>query len=734
MRQESDWARRGAPPRLGIIALAGVLALAAIAAATPAAAAQQPVMLRGRVIDAATHTPLAAAELGVGRAGAPAHAGVVTGSDGRWAVHLPDAGSYVIRVRHLGYAPRTLSADAGRDTTPVTIELTPVPVSLDAIVVTASRRPQELKDVPVATEVVSRADIVRTGASDLASVLDQQIGITPTSGHPSGAGVMLQGLDEERVLVLLDGHPIVGRPTGTFDLSRIPTSIIDRVEIVKGSQSTLYGSDAMGGVINIITRPAIPGAQRFDLEAIGGSQGRRDLSGQVAGGIGPSVGYVASLGHRDVLLAPGMSEGGSYSRRWDGLGTVHWAADSAWSLETSAMYIDEQQRWNEGQLYYFADNRQVDARAGAVWQRGMQRFTPTLHISRFDHTPLAGTTPTMPSADSGELESQQQIDADLLYSNVVAGQVVEGGLDLKHESIRSTEVLTGERGLNTAEPFAQATVVLGRFQVVPGMRLSWNQQWGTHWTPRLAAMFRPVPRLALRASVGYGFRAPDFKELYLTWVNNVPGSPYAVHGNPDLQPETSRNLTASVEWAGERVYARLQAFDTHVDNYIESPIIGDSSGFTVYGYANVDRAHTRGADLDAGLTVGALRLDGGLSLLRATWVTTGADLLGRPARSGRLAASYTLPFGLKASVTGLFTGRTAVQQSDDGTMVYQSAFTRLDAQFAQPLPQGFDLIVGGDNLFDAHPVNWPGAAVRQMYVGVRWHAENGTAAADVPEQ
>src|SRR5690606_1893325 len=101
---------------------------------------------------------------------------------------------------------------------------------------------------------VSRETIEATGAADLAAVLTEQTGIQFQAGMPSGAGIMLQGLSSERVLVLVDGRPLTGRIAGNFDLARIPSDIVERIEVVKGPQSALYGSEAMGGVVNIITR------------------------------------------------------------------------------------------------------------------------------------------------------------------------------------------------------------------------------------------------------------------------------------------------------------------------------------------------------------------------------------------------------------------------------------------------------------------------------------------------
>lgn len=705
-----------------------VLLLAGLAGASPASA-QAATTVSGRVIDGATRAPLVDAEIRL--AGDSGTRTVRSASDGAWRLIVPAAARYVVRVRHAGYAPRsvTLAGAAPGDTTPTVIALTPVPVSLDAIVVTASRRPERLASSPVPIELISRGDIERTGASDLASVLGQQIGIIPMAAHPSGAGVMLQGLDGERVLVLLNGRPLSGRNSDSFDLSRIPTSVIERVEVIKGPQSTLYGSDAMGGVINIITRTPSPGVQRANITMLGGTQGRRDISAEVDGQLGRSFGVLANVGRRTVNTAPGIeSPRGAYSRRWDGLATVRWAADSSLSLDANAMVVDEEQRWNEG-LYYFSNNRQLDGRLGAVWTTGNSRIVPTVHLSEYRHTRLRSTLPQAPPSDSGP-EIQRLIDGSLLYSGLFAGQVIDGGIEYKRAEVHSNLVLDQNRVTHSLEPFAQTTLAMGPLRVVPGVRLSWNQQWGTHWTPRLATLVRPVPALAIRASIGYGFRTPDFKEMYTTWVNPVPGASYAVHGNPDLQPETSRNITASIEWAGERIYGRVQAFDNHFENFIESHLVGDSvppgsaggqDRFSIYSYDNIDRGRTRGVDVDAGLTIGGVRLDAGYGYLDAVWLTTGEPLLGRPAHSARLGIASRLPFGIRASATGLYTGRAPVGRDSDGATRYQTAYTRLDARLTRELPLGLELMLGADNIFNAHPANWPGMAERHVYTGLRWH-------------
>lgn len=674
-----------------------------------------------RVVDANSTAPVEGAVLRVDATGNA----VRTGPRGVARLDRNAAG-HALMVRAVGYAPRELSIGSATNDTLV-VALNAVPLSLDQVVITAARRPQRLADAVVTTEVVNRADIERTGSSDLASVLTEQTGIQFHGGMPSGSGVMLQGIGAERVLILMDGQPMVGRLSGNFDISRIPTNIVERVEVVKGPQSTLYGSEAMGGVVNIVTRTAPMGGWNASASLLGGSEGRMDGTIGVAGSRG-SLSAVVDLGLRSVRRTPGVSSTtGSLAERMDVSIKSRWEPDSSRSAELTVLRLDERQRWSSGPRFDFADNVQTGVRASATRSFGQQRITPAFHLSRFDH--LARTSRTgVPIAGTGNTQMQQLMEAELLYTGRLGGIAVDAGVEGKRESVSSSDGRiasedsgsVGGRVLYAVEPFAQVELGGDRWSVVPGARLTWNEQWGSAFTPRLAVRWRVLEPLTLRFSAGRGFRAPDFKELYMQFINDAAG--YGVYGNRDLRPEHSDNLTAGAEWSVGRFYVRGQLFWNQLRDFIETRPLPNNGPLILYTYDNVEDGLTRGTDLEVGAVFGGVRAEASYGWLDARNRATDLRLLGRPEHSARASLSSAVPVLGNATLTGIYTGMTPMERdAETGELSSErDAFFRLDARVSHPLPYGMELSVGVDNVFDSRPTNWQGVVSRQIYSAISW--------------
>lgn len=654
-----------------------------------------------------------------------------TDARGAWQAPRSIDGTYVLSVRAIGFRPfrsRAALTLGSASTAAIETVLEPAALALDQTVITAARRAQRLGDAVTTVEVVSRADLERTGASDLASVLTEQTGIELQGGHPAGTGVMLQGFGSERVLILLDGQPVAGRISGVFDISRIPVAMVERVEVVKGAQSTLYGSEAMGGVVNIITRTPLTGTLGATATATAGTQDRRDGSARLTAGRGALSGAF-DLSRRRMGATPGLdadASAGALAARVDGAAKLRWNPDSSRQVEMSLLALDERQRWRSGTYYNFGDNVQVSGRVSASFARGAHRLSPGAWSSHYDHRSRASTQSLPIAGDTGQRQLQRVHQFELLYAGRFGPRLaVDAGTQVRIDEIETARVPGGLRSFTSVEPFAQLELApTARLTLLPGVRLSQSTQWGSYLTPRVALRAALSDRLTLRASLGNGFRAPDFKELYLFFQNG--NANYAVQGNPDLRPESSRNAMLGAEWAAGGGYVRGQLFHNRFRDFIETRAITAPGAPPVYQYANVDDGTTRGLELESGVNFdgrGRLRLEGSVSLLATRDEATGRSLLGRPTESARLLVGGTLPFALRLSVGAVHTGRTAMQRDATTGEVssWREAFTRVDVRLARTLPiDGVEFVLGADNLFDRRPADWAGFTGRHLYTSLSW--------------
>ena len=387
------------------------------------------------------------------------------------------------------------------------------------------------------------------------------------------------------------------------------------------------------------------------------------------------------------------------------------------AVQASGLMVGESQRYRTGQLFHFSDNTQLAAQLSVAVQDSLRRFTPTLSFSRFDHLSRAATG-TQPASDSGQRDVQDVLQLELTGSAPVLGALADVGVVARHDAIRADRVSGTTRSLDGLEGYAQGTWSVAGVSLVPGVRVSTSQQWGTAVTPRLAALVRPVPELALRASVGTAYRAPDFKELYLDFVNSAAG--YAVTGNPALRPERSTSVSLGVEWVGNAFFARASGFDNRFRDFIDFSA-PDATG--TYSYRNVGRGVTRGMESDVGWAAGRTRVEATYALLDAFDDATGAPLLGRARHSGRVAASTGMGVA-QFGATVQFTGRAAESRDSSGAITaWRSPLTRLDLRARIGMGPGFSLRAGLDNVLDQSVgPSWPGFTGRRAFVGASWEA------------
>lgn len=688
-----------------------VRTVALLSVAASAAGAQDLVKLSIQATTGAEQRPVSGAMVVLDSGPEPAGR---TDPRGEWSGGV-SSGEHRLRLLSIGFRPRDTVLVIGRNDVTVRIDLAEAIVPLGRIIVTAARREQRLADAVVETEVISARDLER-GPSDLASVLTERVGVQLDGGVPAGAGVQLRGFGSRRVLVLLDGQPLVGRVNGNLDLSRLPVSGIERIEIVKGPQSTLYGTDAIGGVINVITKQAAANGRTAALSTTAGSHGRTEITGDAAWRNG-ALSTAVNAGYNGIELVPGVSSDvATYSRRAHGGLRGGIQVDSALRVEWGGLTVVERQRYRTGQLFHFGDNVQASGRLGAERGGALNRVKATMSASTFDHLSRAATRDT-PASDSGSRDRQRLLQGELLWNAVRGPRIWDAGVAVRREWIDADRLSEQAVAIVGVEPFTQATFSIGDVIVTPGARLSWSDRWGSFLAPRVSTLWRPLDGLSIRGSFGRGYRAPDFKELYLSFVNEAAG--YAVYGNPDLRPERSTSVSLGSEFAGSRAFVRAAAFSASYRDFIETRA-PDPNG--VYTYGNINRGWTRGVELEAGFLAGDWRFDAAGERLWTRDDSTGASLLGRTPVTIRTSATGPLYASFRGAVRFAWLARTPINRDERTAAIeYRNAFPQLDVRLSRALFDRFELGGEVNNLLDRELGDaWPGFTGRRFAIRMRW--------------
>ncbi|MEO8181817.1 MAG: TonB-dependent receptor [Deltaproteobacteria bacterium] len=605
---------------------------------------------------------------------------------------------------------------------------------LDAVVVTGSRTERKLGEAPVATEVISREQIEESGARDLAELLEDRPGVVIQRSF-AGAGPELEGLPADYTLILVDGVRVGGRISGVLDLSRFSSERIERIEVVRGAGSALYGSDAIAGVVNIITRRA---NRPLELggSASAGPSGRLDVSGSAGIQRGPGSLRVAGGRHAsdgfDLDPANIATTQGAF-QQYDVVQNSELKLSSGFRLGSTAEYL---RRARQG----------IDqSAAGAVFERdnltqtasvglrpelelgsGLQLHLRTSYALFRDELELdqRGSDALDDRQDTREHLGQLGAQLDALLGN----HLLSAGAEGSYESLTTERLAngTGDRtrlGLYVQDEWTLMEAPL--LVVLPGARLDLDSQFGTAPTPRVALRFDPLREVTLRASYGWGFKAPDFRELYLRFEN--PSAGYLVEGNTDLEPERSRNVGASVELRPHRsVSFSLQGFYNLLDDRIDTALVpATDAGPQRFRYRNVDSALTRG--LVAALSVSplaGLKLELSYDLTDAR--SRGASeqrLSGVAAQRATASVRYRAPnVGFETSWRGTFVGtRPFYQDTDgDGTDEQRNAYgyASIDVRVAQRIGYGFRSFFLGENLLNAGDAEFLALAPRTFSGGV----------------
>ncbi|MGH1357419.1 MAG: TonB-dependent receptor plug domain-containing protein [Burkholderiaceae bacterium] len=574
------------------------------------------------------------------------------------------AGLMLMPIDAMAQHRETLLAQSGPETV------------LRSLVVTGTRTEQDIDEASVRTEVVSRVEIERTGARTVGEAIENLTGMSLSEIHgKSGYQVSIQGLTSDQVLVLIDGLNVTPSTGSTVDLSQLLLGDIERIEVLKGASSMQYGSAAMGGVINIITRPIRKGLGAR-IEAGVGSRGSQNVSGRridvakqhllgsIEGGANSWRWRLAADGLHDdgfALDPQAWARQGDQIRRDRLLGRIGWygAGESQAYLQASHYQENDVQRFDAFYPPVLVEQRKTEAierrrlSAGWHWDIGGGKAIGLKALDeRYDsESNTFSQSVRVIDRDASVRMNQLSAQVDL---PMFANQIWQAGVDIRREQLSQTnngiaELGTGIAQRRSDEVYWQDDVFLSdTLNLNFGARWQRDDDFGSYVAPKLSlrheAGIHGQWRMINRLSIGKGYRVPNLKERFFLFDHSAFG--YVVQGNPNLQPERSNSFqlgTTLIRGHGLRV--EIGGFYNRVSDLIQIDTnpLGTLNGVQAFQYRNIARARTSGFETDWQWQVfKSLSLGFGYTLTRSRDLDTGSELTRRPTHMSRLSANWQI--------------------------------------------------------------------------------------------
>jgi outer membrane receptor for ferrienterochelin and colicins len=527
--------------------------------------------------------------------------GTYTDQNGKFTLKCNLSGEQTIRVSYSGYKTneQQVSIVPGQNTI-VDFTLEEAVVDLGAIVVTATRSGRALKDVPIHTQVVYGSDLEKTDANSLSDALISNFPGLDSKNLSAGSGgssLRMNGFGSQYILILVDGERLnPGDTKENVDFSRINTESIERIEIVRGASSALYGSDAIGGVINIITKK--------NFKTCEGSLGTR----------------ISDYGEQRHFVDLGLKSEGFTSHT-----SFIYNKLDGWDInpEEAGKTVEATKNYTIGQKlgYKFSDRLSVIGDF-SYFRRIDNNTTPLLPDRRYEdynyritgnwklseHHQLEGVWYTdqymsfdldLPTVGLDQKHYDKTFTSARIQDNIKfsAKNSLVAGVEYNSDKLFSANGLANIQKAKALIFFAENIWdIAPKFTAVAGGRVTLHSEYDPNATWQLAMNYRPG-RFNLRGSYGRGFRAPTLKELFMDF--SVPGAPIRIIGNKDLKPESSKYFSLSTEYSHANFSVSVIGQYNNLTNLItevSSPLNTNRPPF-LYQYQNIAKAEMLNLEL-----------------------------------------------------------------------------------------------------------------------------------------
>ncbi len=578
---------------------------------------------------------------------------------------------------------------------------------LKEVVVSATLTEQDSRTAPASVTVISREELETRNASDLLEAVRGAPGITLSPRQVGGRKtIALRGLEGKHTLTLIDGRRIspsddvVGH--SDYQYGWLPMSAVERIEIIRGPMSTLYGSEALGGVINLITRQ--PKDRWIGSVSATGSDVKGNEGG---GGYNTSIFASGPVGERLMLRVTGeKSRSDAIAKKEDRRYSEIEGRESSGAGVGATFMLTQQQsleaNWNEVKEQRFYDDvssnkkyrntYDIERSQGSLTWKG--KFTDwktqvRVYQSEIDikNSRTNGVSATRP-------QNLQDRVLDGFGTIKLGSHMLTVGGEFREETLRNNGLKNGKDDATHKALFIQDEVALGQnLTLTGGVRVDNHEIFGTETSPRVYLVWEASPEWVIKGGYGHAFKAPTLKQISPSYVGAE--GPHTFLGNGNIKPEKSDSFEIAADWRKGPLGAWATLFNTEVEDLITYKLLSINGIRRTYLYDNVDKARIRGAE--GGFSwdfAKAWSWNNSLTLLNTKDKTTGKKLEDRPDRSLSSRLDWKGGDGWSARAGLEYIGK----QTSAGLNLPN--YTLWNTSVGKQLGKGFSLRIGINNLTD----------------------------------
>jgi outer membrane receptor for ferrienterochelin and colicins len=633
-----------------------------------------------------------------------------------------------------------------------TYYLEPAILNMEEVVVTGQYTPERTDKSIYKVQVIDASQIQSQNAVNLEEMLSTQLNIKISHDAALGSKMKLQGIGGENVKILVDGVPVIGRMNGDIDLSQISLTNIERIELVEGPMSVNYGTNALAGVINLITRDHVNNSVDAYINTYAESVGQYNVDGNV--GFHKNKNTIIATGGYTFFEGFSTYDSSRY-QQWKPkrqyFGELKYKRKiGQTNLRISTKYFDEfvldkgnprlDADTSLGVYYYSARDgyyytKRFDANGSLTGIIGNNQYIDVMAAYSWYSRERETKIKNLSTLDEAFSQSPADFDTTSFDQWTVRGTIsrytmdtvrfnYQVGFDINLESGTGKKIEGGEASIQDYALFASIKwQPVSSLSIQPGLRYSYNTQYNAPLTPSVNVKYEASNNILFRASYGRGFRAPSLKELYLDFVDLN----HKIFGSDSLKAETSDSYHLSMTYfrETEKVAFKIEpdVFYNNMKDKIDlvpKTVVGENNDTTeIWIYSNVDLFRTVGGRLNITYRhKGIFDFGAGLAYIGTynQYNETASELEQfHYYPEIVLTAKYqNRRSGINLNVIYKYTGevtRNRISTSDEIVPYTEESYNMLDVSLSRSFfDNKLNLAIGGKNLFDVTDIKTSGGA------------------------